>query len=285
MIEPFRKAPADIRIYPVSARLTIEEDLWVGELRPDDLVIAIHYFGFELSSFPWQRVRATGATLLEDCAQALFKAPTDGRSYALVFSPRKFIGVPDGGILLGGPAASPRAKTLSSAPPDWWAQALEVSLLRRDFDLVGGENKWYPPFQRVEATFPVGAFRASELSISILERGVDYRGMAEVRRANYMTLLSDLRKYALFPALEQDCVPLGFPVVVPASRRESILNFLYARQIYPPVHWSLRDTVAQEFAKSHDLSARILTLIVDQRYREADMLRQRDCFLEAMRSA
>jgi hypothetical protein len=285
MLEPFKKALVDVRIYPVSGRLTIEEDSWILDLEPNDLVLAVHYFGFELSSFPWQRVCDTGAILLEDCGQALFMARKWDGSYGMVFSPRKFIGVPDGGILVGADSTMRSPHVLSAPPKDWWTEALAVSLLRRDFDLIGGENNWYAGFQHVEATFPVGAFRASELSTLIIEEGVDYCQMAEARRANYSALLSDLQEYALFPALPDDCVPLGFPVVIPRERRETILRFLYAREIYPPVHWRLSDSVPIEFAESHTLSARTLTLISDQRYGPSDMTRQRDCFLEALRSA
>jgi dTDP-4-amino-4,6-dideoxygalactose transaminase len=285
MLEPFRKALVEVRFYPVSARLRLEEDSWTAGLSPADLVIAIHYFGFEFSSFPWQRICEKGAILLEDCGQALFKARTWPGSYGMVFSPRKFIGIPDGGVLAGGPASHSFGHPLEPAPPDWWSQALEASLLRRDFDLAGGENKWYALFQNVEATYPVGPFRASELSTFILEEGVDYRQVAEARRANYAALLVDLGEYAIFPALEEGCVPLGFPVTVPGPRREAILRFLYARQIYPPVHWRLRDAVPSQFAESHDLSERILTLIVDQRHDSSDMRRQKDCFLQAVRSA
>ena len=272
-------------MYPVSRSLTLEEDSWIADIRPNDLVIAIHYFGFELSSFPWRQVCAAGAVLLEDCCQALFRAGAWTGSYGRVFSPRKFIGVPDGGILVGDGAAKSSAPALGPAPGDWWAQALEVGLLRRDFDLAGAESNWYERFRQVEATFPLGAFKASELSTCILERGIDYPQMAEARRSNYFALLSDLREYALFTVLEDECVPMGFPVAVPAARRDSILRFLYARQIYPPIHWRLGDSVPPEFAASHRLSASILTLIVDQRYDARDMRRQADCFLEAMRLA
>ena len=77
----------------------------------------------------------------------------------------------------------------------------------------------------------------------------------------------------------------GFPCRGAGREADSILRFLYARQIYPPIHWRLGDSVPPEFAASHRLSASILTLIVDQRYDARDMRRQADCFLEAMRLA
>lgn len=96
MFDSFNKDAVDVRMYPISVCLRVENDSWIRDVVPNDLVIAIHYFGFELLSFPWRRICDSGAILLEDCCQALYKARTWDRSFGMVFSPRKFLGVPDG---------------------------------------------------------------------------------------------------------------------------------------------------------------------------------------------
>jgi hypothetical protein len=267
LFEPFRRL--EVRFYPVSARLAVADASWVREIEPHDLVIAIHYFGFELDSFPRALVAAAGARLVEDSSQALFRSQWT-ETYAAVFSPRKFIGLPDGGVIT---VSADGARTLAAPPPEWWLDALQVRM-RRDADR-------FRSFQTVEATIPLGSYRASDLAVAMLENGTDYSLIRQTRRANYEILLSRLRDFAIFDSLPDDCVPLGFPVRVPAERRDAILNFLYANSVYAPVHWRIAEAVPARLRESHVLARSILTMIVDQRYGPEDMHRQAALFLEA----
>ena len=62
--------------------------------------------------------------------------------------------------------------------------------------------------------------------------------------------------------------------------RDRIRHALIAQHIYCPVHWALPSAVdPQRFAHEHAVSDRILTLVCDQRYEEADM----DRILNALR--
>jgi hypothetical protein len=282
MVDSFRDPPRDIRFYPVSKELRVAEDGWTRGLGPQDLVVAIHYFGFELEGFPWQEVCASGAILVEDSSQALFRVPSWNGSYGMVFSARKFIGTPDGAVFVGSQELIDRASMLKTPPREWWAKALEMTLLRRDFDQGQNVEDWFPLFRQVETSYPVGPFRASDVAVAVMESCTDYSIVAKARRRNFLALLSRLEDFALYKTLPEDCVPLGFPVVVPADRRAAVLEHLYAGEIYPPIHWNLNDLVEPRFAESHTLSNQILTLIIDQRYGDEAITREAESFLEAI---
>lgn len=282
MVDPFLGPPLDVRFYPITRELRVAEDSWTRDLGPHDLVVAIHYFGFELEGLPWREICASGAILIEDSSQALFRASSWDGSYGMLYSVRKFIGSPDGAVFVGNQDLIDLASALKPPPQEWWAKALEVTLLRRDFDFGQNKQDWFSLFREVEASFPIGPFRASDVAVTVIERCTDYRFVAQARRRNFLTLLNRLEEFSLYKTLPADCVPLGFPVVVPADRRAAVLEHLYARQMYPPIHWKLNDAVDLRFADSHILSNQILTLVIDQRYGDEAMTREAESFLEAI---
>jgi hypothetical protein len=175
-----------------------------------------------------------------------------------------------------------RRQPLDPPPTDWWKAALAMSEMRREFDLMGGENRWFLLFRRVEETFPVGLYRSSDLTRVLIETGIDYRSMRTARRENYLALAEPLSEFAVFPVLGEDTVPLGFPVRVDAAQRDAVLRCLYNERIYPPVHWCIDGVVPEHHHENHLLSRQILTLLCDQRYTRSDMERQAAAFLLAV---
>jgi len=186
-----------------------------------------------------------------------------------VFSPRKFFGVPDGGILRDSRAYLRHWPTLIPPPAEWWLACLEATTLRRDFDRHGGERRWYELFRQTQADAPAGPFAMSRLTQALLSGAVDAALTARRRRHNYRCLAEQLRELALFPELPAGVAPLGFPVCL--AERDRVRQRLFARRIYPPVHWPLDGVVPTEFSDSHLLAREIMTLPCDQRYDPDDM--------------
>ena len=282
LLDPFLNRRVPIRYYPVNSRLAIENTAWIDEVESGDLVIAIHYFGFTMTGFPAAALAEKGATIVEDASQALFLPQQFTESSGILYSPRKFIGVPDGGVLVSRDPTGVDAMSLAPPPSAWWRDAFAMVQKRRDFDLVGGRNEWFALFQKTESEFPLGLYRASELSTMILAYGADYEAIRSQRRKNYQRLFDRLSQYAMFSDLSDNTVPLGFPVQVDANRRQHILTRLYEHQIYAPVHWRLDGIVPESFQSAHTVSQSILTLICDQRCTLDDMDRQASVFLQAV---
>jgi hypothetical protein len=282
VVEPFSKLGVPVRYYDIGSRLKPSTSEWVTKVQSSDLVVAIHYFGFANKALPAEEVRRRGGCILEDASQAFFARQQYQESFGLVFSARKFFGVPDGGVLVTSRPNAFDEGELEPPPMDWWRSACTMTQMRREFDLAGGENRWFSLFKHVEENFPLGPYRCSDMGRELIETGVDYQLIKKTRRENYMALAHRLGGFALFPELDDETVPLGFPVCVDASQRDRVLEQLYAQGIYPPVHWRLQGMVPEEHRESHLLSRRILTLICDQRYTVCDMKRQTDAFLSAI---
>ena len=192
-------------------------------------------------------------------------------AHFLLYSPRKFVGLPDGGILSYDDRIDLGPAALEKPPVEWWMRAFEATLLRREWDKYGQDHRWFPLIQEAEATVPLGYYAMSELAQVLFFHSFDYRAIAKRRIENYALLLARLRKVAVFAELPSGVVPQGFPIRVGA--RDSVRQALCDSQIYPPIHWRLGDAVPKEFSGSHRLSSEILTLPCDQRYDMADMER------------
>lgn len=260
------------RFYPIGRSLEIEGDGngWMRDVAAGDLVVFIAYFGFRTWDTAAAAVRARGAWVVEDASQALLNTAFSPHAHYVITSPRKFVGVPDGSILLAQDAPLPDDR-LPPAPDDWWLAALQASTGRRVFDLAGGDRAWFDLFRATEAAGPVAPSRMSDLSRLLLEHTVDWEECARRRRVNYGFMLRHLAPFALFDTLPDYVVPLGFPVRLP--RREAARDAMFAQQIFPPVHWPLGSAVPAEFAASHRLAAELLTLPIDQRCGQPDLER------------
>jgi dTDP-4-amino-4,6-dideoxygalactose transaminase len=114
----------------------------------------------------------------------------------------------------------------------------------------------------------------SELSETLLETAFDYQTIAQTRRANYANLADKLADIALYKYLDDNTVPLGFPIKV--HNRDEVRRALFDQQIYPPIHWEISDCIPGNFVTSHELSSHIMTIPCDQRYDLDDMARIAD---------
>lgn len=260
-----------IRFYAVDERLRIADEAWLAELHPGDMVVFIDYFGFREWADKGVEARGRGAWLVEDAAQALLSGNFCEHSHYVVFSPRKFIGVPDGGVLLAQAGAELPEARLPAPPSPWWLESTRASILRAEFDRHGGKREWFDIFQKAELAGPLEPCRMSDLSTHILKHAVDWQAVARRRCRNYRFLLAELRDIALFPRLPAGVVPLGFPIRL--KNRDRVRQALFDAQIYPPIHWAIADVVPTDFEASHGLAEEILTIPCDQRYDESDMQR------------
>lgn len=255
--------------YPVDRALAVSNFEWIEKIHPGDLVILIDYFGFRPPAMLFEKIHQKGAWILEDASQALLtQAAGEGADFC-VFSPRKFLGVPDGGILTGSSGGSWQGVTLQPAPGEWWAEAFLAALLRRDFDRGGSDRRWFDLFRKTEPSSPTGYYAMSELSRVILHGNFDYEQAAAHRVRNYRFLLDEIRDFALFPFLDDGTVPLGFPVCM--QNRDEVRNALFEIQVYPPLHWPIHEFIPSQFTDSLRLEAEIMTLPCDQRLEPGDL--------------
>ena len=272
---------AKVKFYEINYDLAISSFEWLDHVQQGDLVILINYFGFGCDSACAIQATEHGAWVLEDASQALLSGNVGQFSDFVLVSPRKFLGIPDGGILCSNCDIHFQGVDLEAPPAEWWLGALSASVLRREFDVHGGARPWFELFRKTEWDAPIGPFAMSELSRVLLLNSFDYLTIAQRRVDNYRSLAHKLEDVALFPYLPAQVVPHGFPIR--AKERDKVRQALFAYEIYPPVHWAIQGGVPEEYKDSHQLASDMMTLPCDQRYDGDDMARMARLVAEALK--
>jgi len=263
--------------YPVGFSLEISNDNFINLIDHDDLFFFIDYFGFPFEKEILEEVKSRNCLLFRDCTQALFHNwKTDSCDY-YIFAPRKFLGIPDGGILYCKDELIFNQSDFYRPHTDTMYKLFCSTLLRREFDIYGGDRKWFEFYQQGEAELIAGNQLMSDLSILLLKHAFDYEEIKRKRRLNYRILNKKLSKLAVFPDMDENVVPIGYPITL--DNRDKVRRVLFKKKIYPPIHWDIQNIVPNNFIESHHLSQRIMTLPCDQRYNEDDMNFIADTFL------
>ncbi|MEP2151692.1 MAG: hypothetical protein ABJI43_15415 [Roseobacter sp.] len=253
---------APLQFYHSDAGLMPDTAALSEVLCPGDLVLGINHFGRPAEALRPLAAHRKDVTWVEDCAQSVSTAAAPWAPFR-IYSPRKLLGVPDGGLLIdsGGRLPFPVQRPASSA-------TLRHAGLMRQRDYGDLENaRWYAAFQRAEAQMGVSDLAMSTQTARIL-RTTSIATLAAVRRQNYAHLHAALAPWALWPDPAPTWVPLGFPLRVQDAG--AICAALAEHRIFAPRHW--RDLGSDEPCIAEmALMRELVTLPCDQRYDLADM--------------
>ena len=223
----------------------------------EDFVLYTNYFG--CCGGIVDELAADYPNLIVDCAQAYYANPKGMASFS---SPRKFFGVPDGGVAYG-----------VSYTPYEDAYAVEDNPSYRMIHLKlrsqGETEKGYEAFQKAESSFDGAEIKIMSPETQRMMGHVDKDRYAHVRIENFQFLDAYLHTNLKIHRSSDD-VPMVYPYMTddPRLRARLIQEKIYVASYWPGV--------------SHcgDLLERILPLPIDQRYGEEDMKR----ILEVVRS-
>jgi hypothetical protein len=266
LVDVCRVAGVDHRFYEVDEDLVAVAPSGLP-LRQDDMIVVIHYFGFPNPMAAALAAEGRVGWIVEDASHAWLTDGLGRHGQFLITSPRKFLGVPDGGILASTLDVRSLTGDLDPPPDDWWRISLTLALSRRDFDHGADDTEWFGLRRPSADGQPIGHHRMSDLARTIIS-GADLQAIRERRRANYRYLAERLPEIAIWPQLPDEVTPVGFPVRL--RERDRVRMALYEEGIHAQVQWKTAD-VHTGIPASEELSRRILTLCCDQRYSEQDM--------------
>lgn len=280
VLQPLQNLGVAYDFYPVTDRLSTD---WDDVRRSTH---SQHYTG--LLFIPYFGATGYGAPLddlfpdrensfvIEDLAQAMLSPRAGHRGDYVIYSPRKFFGLPDGGALIAknnAPAPSP------PTPGDgFFGLRLLAFRLRELFrcenlrDRKTHLSAFKAANQYLDACTTAPAM--SDCSVQLLERD-DLQAARRRRCENFAFLREHWPRHKRVIPLElpwhPSDVPLGFPVW--AAKRDAFKSALIQRGIFPPVHWNLPEAVRTDtrFRASRELSEHILTIPCDQRYGTKEM--------------
>lgn len=248
----------DVRLYfyDLDERL-----LPVGPLPETAFLLYVNYFG--LCDGNIRRLEKTYPNLIVDNAQAFF-APPRGR--ASLYSPRKFFGLPDGGLAVCAERVGRPLETDVS-----YDRCLH--LLRR---IDASASEAYADFQANEQALEGRPVRCMSALTRHLMTAVDYERARRARRLHFRRLHDALGAWNLLrPALQEDAVPLAYPLMPEAP---GLREVFIRHKIYVPTYWPGVERMAPEGSYAARLKELLLPLPVDQRCTEEDMERIIDVF-------
>jgi hypothetical protein len=225
--------------------------------------LGIDYFGRSASRDFIALVQARPSVgWIQDCAHRL--GPGHEWGDWKLYSPRKLVGVPDGGILVACRKPLPLLRT--TAPADF--SFMLPAIARFEDEGENDNDRWYAAYVREEAAMQVGLQAMSRLSLGILD-ACDHLAQCEARHRNFLALHNRLRPWAQFADVDAGFAPLGYPIR--ASSAEAVATELSRARVFAARHWRTLPSPASDFPEEHRLARELITLPCDDRYDEVDM--------------
>jgi hypothetical protein len=241
-------------------------------LAHDAAVLYVNYFGLcehnlgrLLNAFPDGRV-------IIDNTQALFSSPRNAA--AAIYSPRKFVGVPDGGYLVVYKAEIPTPLIQDTGS----LQRMEYLLRRFAHGATNGYSHYVSASKTLENTQPLAM---SQLTTKLLTT-VDMTTVRARRRENFMALSARLDRYNRRRwVLDSNIVPLCYPLTLDVDVG-GIRQRLAETGIYIPTYWTDAEARIDTSSVESMLVRQTLALPCDQRYSISRMNEVADAVVDAV---
>lgn len=219
----------------------------------DDFIIYNNYFGCVGNNV--SELARQYPNIIVDNAQAFYAAP---KGRADIYSPRKFFGLPDSGILKGRDIPQ-------LALPQGHSINVSSHLLRRlDFDAQAGYQEFIRNDEALEQ-YPLE--RISPLTLALMGN-IDYEEAKHKRLANFNFLHEHLQSSFPF-AMKEDDVPMVYPLYL--ENGDVVRTKLIQNQIFTARYWPNVLNDARPTDLEFSLTMNILPLPIDQRYGKEDM--------------
>lgn len=253
MMQPLQQAGVEPCFYAIDELLELADP---PRLSDGELLLYVNYFGIK-SGHCQRLAQHYGPSLIVDNSQAFYAAPLPGTT--TLYSPRKFIGVVDGGYLYLEPdPATPLEQDVSS-------EATRHLLGRPD----ESASAYYLAYRQAEQRLAARPLRRmSALTAAMLDH-FDHRRARLVRERNFLFLHAALgarNRLAIDPA------NIEGPMVYPYWTDDNTLRKrLLEQRIYTATYWDEARSRPSSTQLEGSLVEQLVPLPIDQRYNLNDM--------------
>lgn len=251
--EPLQRLNLNICYYRISDQLEIEnlDDIRIEQ---NDYLLYTNYFGVKEKYAQNLLVRFENQLIIDN-SQALFATPTN----LCFYSPRKFVGIPDGGV-----AFSPFKVEIAEQDHDSFLRC--THLLKR-FDYSASDG--YLDFKSSSHTMcrqPL--LLMSNLTKKIFET-IDFERVKAKRNDNFLLLHQQLKESNQLVLGNDISGALIYPYL--NTKRTKLKERLIQDEIYVATYWPnilLSEPIESE---EYKLASLLVNLPIDQRWSEGDM--------------
>lgn len=260
LLEPIRDTNIEFEFYSINEQLDPIIDF---EPNPNSALIIINYFGIKTKTI--EALSTLHKNIVVDNSQALFCDPIPNTH--CIYSPRKFIGMPDGGILFSD------AKNVAYDRDDSVERCSHL-LKRLDRTAQNG----YPDFSANDAALSgMPIKRISNLSKAIYDNAhLDF--YRERREMNFSYLHNVLHSQNELKITDSICGPMVYPFLT--KNGMALKQKLIDQNIYVATYWNnILPFVKKDSLESY-LIHNLVPLPIDQRLNTFDL----DRILKAVQS-
>jgi len=244
-------------------------------------IFFIDYFGFyhkkETINY-LEQLKNQNTIIIEDAVQMLWFNRQMFIGDYVFNSYRKFLPI-DGALVL-----CKNVKTFSPARDNYY-ENINLGRIKKTSFLnfhIGSEEEFLSFYEKAEEQYyrTEGILGMDNVSKTMLSK-VDYNLITDIRKRNYFylhdRLIENNKIQIIFSKnLIKDNVVLGLPILI--DNRDEIRKKLREINIYCPVHWNiLEENWSYKYVDSREISRKIITLPIDQRYDFHDMNKLIDC--------
>lgn len=258
MFQPLKKLRIPYAPYHISHKLEVVEDF---ELKEDEYIVVNNYFGIK-DEYVRQMADKYKDRIIVDNAQAFYAPVLD--CIMSFYSPRKFFGVPDGGIAC-----------LPVDDQSWLYYDIDNSVDRLAHLTIRAEQgpeAGYFKFREAEDSLDnQPTMQISAYTRDALEH-IDYEAVHAKRRRNFQILHEALYNYNAqpIPDMNSFACPMAYPFL--DCRRRNWRTIMKEQRIFVPKFWP-NVVSSGHFDFEQDMAEYIMPLPCDQRYGEEDMQR------------
>lgn len=256
VLKPFKNTGIPYRFYHINEQLELSYEISLGD---GDYFLATNYYGIK-DAYIKKLAGKYGSHLIVDNAQAFYAKSVHG--VPTIYSPRKFLGIPDGGIAYVGDTSMIDTFDIATSFDSC------LHLLKR-YDL--GATAGYDDFKLHDAALSTNSIKRMSCLTQALLRSIDHERIKTARKENFAVLHNALGKtnQLKLDVYEDNVCPLVYPYWIPNGRNlkaHLVQNKIFCATYWPNVlDWCKPDT------QEYQLAENIVCLPVDQRYGEEEM--------------
>lgn len=252
VIEPIKKLHFPYTFYHVNLQFEIVENL---QPEKDEFIIANNYFGLK-DTYIQNLAKQYGEHLIVDCAQAFFANPIPG--IKAFYSPRKFVGVADGGVAYLGGLSDNKVEVDETER----TKEHDSHLLKRK---LFGAEAGFANYQANEKKLDNQPIRLMSLSTKRVLEHIDYDNVITRRLENFHYLhnaLAESNRLTL-PTWGSYACPMVYPCLTNDASLKQRLN---DKKIFVATYWPNVKEWTSCGMLEYELMEKLIPLPIDQRY-------------------
>lgn len=256
VLQPIERLCIPYSFYHVKMDFTLTDEIVLGD---GEYLIYTNYFGI-MDEYCKELAIRYGSQLILDNAQA-FYAPHIEKINTF-YSPRKFVGVPDGGI-----AFINQPSYIELMQDHSYSRCAHL-LKRHDLSPIEGYNDFKENSHKIAAS-PLSSM--STLTYKMMS-SLDFKFIKEKRISNFAILhnyLNDTNELQI-PSLKSFACPMVYPYY---TKDSELRKHLISNQVFVASYWPNVLEWCKEGDIEYRLSKYIIPIPIDQRYGEEDMRR------------